>query len=283
MSGPTLAAVELRCPKFDESRAFFTDVLGLVESDADEQTSYLRCVGESAHASVVLRRDARAGLAALVLASSSAHNGNDAGTWPQRTCDGHTIRVVPQRKRSEPYGGERLILNQPTPLRGIGVEPRRLAHVGLVVSEPQAAADWWSEHLGYELRESVEDEHGALLSTVAVTSASCDVMLVRHASAPSGAFHHVAFAVDQRDRIADAALYFAELAVPIEVGLGQHGVGQLSYLYAFEPSGNRIALVQSPLVWEPDSAPVHWSAETWPRALWLWGAPPPASFFEVNT
>jgi catechol 2,3-dioxygenase len=108
-------------------------------------------------------------------------------------------------------------------------------------------------------------------------------MLIRGTAPGPGALHHIAFAVDQRDRIADAALLFAELAVPVEVGLGQHGIGQISYLYAFEPSGNRIALVHSPLLWEPGAAAVRWPAETRRRALWLWGAPPPASFFEVNT
>jgi catechol 2,3-dioxygenase len=283
MSGPTLAGVELRCPKFEESRAFFTGVLGLVESDADDDTAYLRCVGESAHATVVLRRQERPGLDAIVLLERAGRNGEAPRARPGSTSDGHTVRVVAERKLAAPYEGERLILNQPTPLRGVGVEPRRLTHVALAVAQPGVAADWWCEQLDYELRESVDDDQGALLATVATTPTSCDVMLVRGTQIQPGALHHVAFAVDQRDRIADAALLFAELAVPVEVGLGQHGVGQISYLYAFEPSGNRIALVHSPLLWEPGSVAVRWPAETWRRALWLWGAPPPASFFEVNT
>jgi len=165
----------------------------------------------------------------------------------------------------------------------VGIEPRRLAHVALTVADPAIAAAWWQERLGYALRESVEDDDGELLSTVSATPASCEVMLVRAADRSGGGLHHVAFAVDQRDRIADAALLFAELAVPVEVGLGQHGVGQLSYIYFFEPSGNRVALVHSPLWWESGAAPVRWPAASWRRAMWLWGAPPPSSFFEVHT
>jgi catechol 2,3-dioxygenase len=280
VSAPTLASVELRCPKFEQSRAFFLDVLGLVESEASADTSLLRCVGESAQASVVLRRAERAGLARLVLLDTPR---NGAGPWPEISIDGHPLRVVSERAPAPLHSGEHIVRNQPTPLRGVGVEPRRLSHVGLVAPDTRASAAWWHERLHYDLRETVEDGRGLLLSTLAATPAACEVMLVRGGAPQAGGLHHVAFAVDQRDRIADAALLFAELAVPVEVGLGQHGVGQLSYLYCFEPSGNRIALVNSPLQWQRDSGPVHWPPETWRRALWLWGAPPPASFFEVHT
>ncbi|HEX4033563.1 MAG TPA: VOC family protein [Solirubrobacteraceae bacterium] len=278
MNPPTLAAVELRCPDLERSRAFFVDVLGLLESDTADGEVSLRCVGESAHTSVVLRASDTPGLAAVVL-----HDRDGAENWPAATSDGHQLRVVGERQQAEPYQGERVILNQPTPLRGVGIEPRRLAHVGLTATDPAAAAAWWQEQLGYALRESVADDEGELLSTLSTTPASCEVMLVRSANDNGGGLHHVAFTVDQRDRIADAALLFAELAVPVEVGLGQHGVGQLSYIYFFEPSGNRLALIHSPLWWDAGAPPVRWPPESWRRALWLWGAPPPSSFLEVHT
>ena len=282
MRAPTLAGVELLCPDLEGSRTFFTEVLGLVESDASEEAVMLRCVGEAAHATVVLRRGPRPGLGEIELLDAGVHD-TSLPKWPSRTTDGHPIRVISRRQHAAPHRGERLVLNQPTPLRGVGVEPRRLAHVGLAVPEPTATAGWWCEQLAYVLRETVDDERGPLLATVAAASAPCDVLFLRASGDCTGALHHVAFAVDQRDRIADAALLFAELGIPVEVGLGQHGVGQLSYLYAFEPSGNRIALVHTPMVWEPDAEPVHWPAETWLKALWLWGAPPNASFFESHT
>jgi catechol 2,3-dioxygenase-like lactoylglutathione lyase family enzyme len=278
MSAPTLAAVELRCPELERSRTFFTDVLGLVESSASGEEVLLRCVGESARATVVLRASEKPGVAAVVL-----HDHDGIADWPDETSDGHLLRVLGRREQAEPYRGERIILNQPTPLRGVGVEPRRLAHVGLSAADPAAAAGWWQARLGYALRESVADDDGDVLATVSATPASCEVMLLRAAQHNGGGLHHVAFAVDQRDRIADAALLFAELAVPVEVGLGQHGVGQLSYIYFFEPSGNRLALIHSPLWWDADAAPVRWPAASRRRALWLWGAPPPSSFFEVHT
>jgi len=83
MSAPTLAAVELRCPELERSRAFFTEVLGLVESSASDGEVALRCVGESAYASVVLRAGEKPGVTAIVL-----HDPDDGSDWPARTSDG---------------------------------------------------------------------------------------------------------------------------------------------------------------------------------------------------
>ncbi len=98
-----------------------------------------------------------------------------------------------------------------------------------------------------------------------------------------GALHHVAFAVDHRDDLGRTIDLFAETDTPVEAGPGQHGVGQLGYVYAFEPSGNRIAVVTSPVLALDDWEPVTWPLAQAHRGLHWWGAPLPDSFFSRHT
>lgn len=282
MKATSLIGVELRCPDLEASAAFFVETMGLVESASEDGAIYLRCFGEDTHHTIVLRAATRPGLELLVVYGTGDNGAPTADTLS--ATGGHRVRLAEKRPSPPPFSGRRPVLNQPLPLRGVGIEPRRLAHVGLVVEDVAAAGQWWADQLGFALRETVEDDEGELLATLAASAQACDVMLVRGEPRGPGSLHHVAFAVDQRDTIARAALLLAERSIPVEVGLGQHGLGQLSRLYCFEPSGNRIALVHSPLLYSSEPQPtVRWPAEARDRALMIWGAPPPASFFEVHT
>lgn len=280
MKGVAIAGVQLRCPRFEESLEFFVRKLGMAETRRGPDRAELRCIGEEAEWTLALREAPAPGLDFVLVRTEAEPDGQP---W-LRSPAGHELKLTSGLPAALPYAGTRPLLNQPLPMRGVGVEPRRLAHVGLVVADVEADSSWWQEELGFVLRESVEDGEGTMLATVAVTAQACDVMLLRGVPRHPGALHHVAFAVDQRDTIARAALLFAEHEVPVEVGLGQHGLGQYSYLYCLEPSGNRIALVHSPLLHlGGEASPVRWPAESTETALFMWGAPPNASFFENHT
>ena len=57
-----LAHVELLTPQLEESAAFFTNTLGLVETARAPRSVYLRCWGEYYHHSLVLTAAAQPGL-----------------------------------------------------------------------------------------------------------------------------------------------------------------------------------------------------------------------------
>jgi catechol 2,3-dioxygenase-like lactoylglutathione lyase family enzyme len=268
--------VELGCKGLAESRDFFTGTLGLLISEQTGTGCQLRCVGEDLFGSVHLQEGDGPAIRRLTLRGDV-----DAVLQAPPVLGDFEVAVVASPPRAPRYAGARPVLNQPTPLRGIGVEPRRLDHVAFLVADLAAAADWLVAELGFAVRETVTDDHGQLLMTLAVSSQACDVMLLRGRPDVEPALHHIAFAVDQRDAIARAALLLAERAVPIETGLGQHGVAQMSYLYCFEPSGMRVSLSHSPIVvHDPRQPAVEWPPEARDRALMLWGAPTPESFFE---
>ena len=57
-----LAHVELLTPNLEDSVAFFTNTLGLVETGRSDQSVYLRCWGEHYHHSIVLTQAVQPGL-----------------------------------------------------------------------------------------------------------------------------------------------------------------------------------------------------------------------------
>jgi catechol 2,3-dioxygenase len=57
-----LSHIELLTPRIEESLRFFTDVVGLVESERHGQSVYLRSIGDFGHHSLVLTESDRPGM-----------------------------------------------------------------------------------------------------------------------------------------------------------------------------------------------------------------------------
>lgn len=284
MSVAGIAHVELACDDLAASRRFFTETLGLVESSSGADSVTLRCFGERRAASLILHRAERSGLVRIVWRLPRSADTNGKATGEEISPDGHRAASIQQvAPAPEPERTPRM-RNQPSPLRGVGVEPRRLAHVGLLVEDPRASAAWWEQHFGLLPRELVEGKDGqARLTSIGASPLPADLLLIEGEEPGEGALHHVAFAVDHRDDLGRTIDLFAESDTPVEAGPGQHGVGQLGYVYAFEPSGNRIAVVTSPLLALDDWEPVTWPLAQAHRGLHWWGAPLPDSFFSRHT
>lgn len=280
-----LSHVTLRCPDLAASLAFFTDVLGLVETERDGGSAALRCFGERRRCSLLLRESAEPGIEASAwLADEQPFEVNGPRTAPDRlngtvAPDGHRVQLVTSDAAAPAPTVEVRARNQPSPQRGEGIEPRRLSHLGLACADPERSARWWCRHLGFEIRERVAAQAGTLVS-LGVTQQPLDLVLI--GSEHHGGLHHVAFAVDARDDLLRAVDLLAEHGVKVESGPGQHGFAQLAYVYAIEPSGNRIALTRSPLLALPGEwEPVIWEGDDARRGLRWWGAPLPPGFFGV--
>ena len=76
-----------------------------------------------------------------------------------------------------------------------------------------------------------------------------------------GRFHHVAMFYGVPQHNIDAAEMFREYGIPIECGPDKHGITQGSFLYVFEPGGNRVELFADTgiLQFEPDYETRVWS------------------------
>ena len=60
-----------------------------------------------------------------------------------------------------------------------------------------------------------------------------------------GRFHHVTYAVDQREHVLQAADIFLENGVFIETGPHKHAIQQTFFLYVYEPAGNRVEVANA--------------------------------------
>lgn len=297
-----LSHVELLTPRMDESVRFFTELLGLQETARDGRSVYLRGYEESYHHSLRLTENDRAGLAHMGWRASSraalerrvarieqmgaglGWADPEAGCGPAyeyRTPDGHTQRlfweveraVIPEDQRSP-------LLNRPQKRPLTGVPVRRLDHVNLLCSDVAPVRQFFQDAMGTRLRELLLVGGGAveLGAWMSHTNLNHDFALSRDATGSSGRLHHVAFWYGVPQHLSDMAEVFREQGIRIEAGPGKHGITQGSFLYCFEPGGNRVEVFGDAgyLILEPDWKPVVWTEENLELGLvWHGGQLPP--------
>jgi catechol 2,3-dioxygenase len=113
---------------------------------------------------------------------------------------------------------------------------------------------------------------------------SYDVAYARDATGTRGRFHHVTYAVGQREHILQAADVFLENGVHIETGPHKHAIQQTFFLYVWEPAGNRVELANAGarLVLAPDWEPVVWTLDERKKGQ-AWGLKTIESFHTHGT
>ena len=300
-----MSHVELLTPKLDESVRFFKDLMGLQETARDGTSVYLRGYEESYHHSLKLTESDQAGLghvgwrassqAALErrvakleqMGAGAGWTESEAGYGPAytyRTPDGHVQHlfweveraVIPEDQRSP-------LLNRPQKRPLTSVPARRIDHVNLMASDVASVRKFYQEAHGTRLREALVmndgTEFGAWLSH---SNINHDVALAKDGTGSKGRLHHVAFWYGFLQHLSDMAGVFREQGIQIVAGPGMHGATQGSFLYCFEPGGNRVEMLGNSgyLTLEPDWEPVIWGEKDLDVALvWHGGQLPPRDNF----
>lgn len=304
-----LSHVQLRTPKLEESTRFFTDVLGMVVSERDEEFVYLRCFGDYMHHALVLRADPTPGLDHVAyrleapedlsdFAARLREAGHEVTEVPAGTergqgdairfedLDGHPFELFHDFERAAPQHRS-LLRNQPEAFPYKGVGARRIDHINLFTPDVGAERAFLESQLGFKLREGVQMGDGAEIGAwMSVTVNVHDIALTldRSENPKRGRLHHVAFYVDSREQMLQGADLMSELGVNIEAGPAKHGITQAFFMYVIEPGGNRIELFSGGYqIFEPDWQPVIWGEEDFERAIIWWGARLPQSYLEYGT
>ena len=283
---PDLAHIhhaELLTTRPEESLRFFVDVLGMeVEAQAG-QSVHLRGWGDYARSSLKLTEAAQTGLAHMALrawnpealervvrAIDATGRGEgwidgDHGHGPAYRFtdpDGHVFEVLYEADRYEPPPDlVPSLKNQPQRNTGRGVSIKRLDHVNLLAADVRAARVFATEVLGYRLYERVElddgTESGAWMS---LSIMAHELIYTQDYHGANGRLHHLAFWVDTREECLRAADLFLDHDVYIEAAPSKHAIAQGFFLYAYEPSGNRIEVTTGGrLLYDPDEPPVVWT------------------------
>ncbi len=278
-----LGHLELLTPRPEESLAYFVDVLGMEPVGEDGDSVFLRGFGDYERASLKLTASRQAGIAHLsfrtvsqealehrakAIEASGLGRGwieGDVGHGPAYQFldpDGHLLELYYETERYVPPPELRPALkNQPQRYPARGVSVRRLDHVNLLAVDPAANRVFLEQQLGFKLTEQIMLDDGTEAGVwMTVNNKSYELTYTMDATGTRSRFHHVAYAVDEREDVLRAADICLEHGVFIETGPHKHAIQQTFFLYTWEPGGNRVEVAAGGyLIFAPDWEPVVWS------------------------
>lgn len=278
---------QLRVLDMDESRAFYRDVMGLVEMGSDSQGRfYFKCWDEHDHHSLVLRQADKAGIDFVgfkVLDNATLDDLERKvqafGLETQRIGAGDLLETgervrfqLPTGHLFELYADKTWVGNglpevNPPPWHAEhgdrGMAPSRWDHCLLWGPNIAANKKLFTEVLGFYLVERIlgpqeqgEQEMAIFLSC---SIKSHDIAFVEHAE--PGKLHHLSFRLKNWDRVLRAGDIMRMNEVPVDIGPTRHGVTRGEIIYAWDPSGNRFETFAGGHEPYPDGRPITWTFE----------------------
>jgi len=279
-----LAHVELLTDKFEASLDFFTRIYGLSVSFKTDTVAYLRAFDDYEFHTLKLTASDTTGIGHVAYRASSPEalarrvaaiealgcglgwvDGDEGHGKAYRFTDpdGHIFEIYYDTRRAEPAEGEKSALkNIASKFHGNGVCARRLDHLNLLAKDVSAIREWMPKALGSRVTEYIQLDNGRLGGCwFTVNNKTYDVAYTEDHTGMTGRFHHVTYAVDQREDVLRAADIFLENGVFIETGPHKHAVQGTFFLYVYEPAGNRVEVANAGarLILAPDWEPVCWT------------------------
>ncbi len=302
-----LGHVELLTDHPEESLDFFVNVYGLTESGREGNSVYLRAfddyefhtlkltaakttgarhVGYRASSEAALQRRV-----AIIEKMGCGIGWSDGDLGHGRAYrftdpDGHVFELYYDTRRYEAPPEERPALkNIAQRYHGRGVGVRRIDHLNLLATDVSAIRDFMTKALGSRVTEQIQLDNGRLGGCwFTVNNKGYDIAYTEDHTGTPGRFHHVTYAVDQREDVLRAADIFLENGVFIETGPHKHAIQQTFFLYVYEPAGNRVEVANSGarLILAPDWKTVTWT-ETERKKGQAWGLKTIESFHTHGT
>ncbi len=206
------------------------------------------------------------------------------GLW-FRDPDGTLIEIRVAEKSSpnqkatfEMKGGDVALQNAPNRSKAHTVQPRRLAHVLLFVTDISRAINFYRDVLGLRL----SDRSGELVAFMHGIHGS-DHHMIAFVKSDGPGLHHLSWDVGSINDIGVGASHMAEKGFAYGWGLGRHVLGSNYFHYVRDPWGS-----YAEYSCDIDYIPVdhNWQDRDQPPedSFYLWGPTPPEDFahnFEV--
>ena len=250
------ASMELVVTDLERSRNFYVDVLGLVVTEEDENTIYLRSLEEFIHHNLILRKGDVPAVAAFSYRVRTPEDLDKAEKfYTARGCDvrrkkdgfvkglGDSVRVLdplgfPYEFFYDVDHVERLAWRYELHTPGALV---RLDHFNQVTPDVPKAIEYM-EDLGFRVTEDIQDEAGTSYAAWMRRKPTVHDTAMTGGDGPR--MHHVAFATHEKHNIIAICdkLGALRLSDHIERGPGRHGVSNAYYLYLRDPDGNLLEI-----------------------------------------
>jgi catechol 2,3-dioxygenase len=273
-----------------KSREFYTEVLGLVVSDEDKDTLYLRGLEERAHHSLTIKRTRdepaclRVGLRVqndeeLERAKHAFEQQGLPCRWVDEPFQGrtlHTVDVV-----GMPLEIVASMTRQPRQDTHVqlhkGAAARRFDHFQVTVPDVQKAAVFYTS-LGFRIADYMTMGEHPVGVFLHVKNTPYDLVFLKR---DGPAFHHYGYIVQDVQSMLRACDTLGELGWgdSVEFGPGRHSVGHSYYVYILDPDGHRVELLLPPIVYmDGDDPPALFDIRTVKSPQVAWGFPPRASW-----
>jgi catechol 2,3-dioxygenase len=272
---------QIRVTELAESVAFYTNVLGLIQTGSDESGRvFLKTWDERDKFSLVLRQAQAPGLDFFgfkVLDNSTlAKFESDLRSWGVQTRrmpsgelldtgervqfqapSGHTFELYSQKR----HVGTPMGLRNPSPWcpeAERGISPIRMDHTQLNGVKIAETAEMFVEVLGFKITETLmmSDGKSPLGIWLSCSNKAHDIAFVAHGE--PNKLHHVSFLLESWEKVLRAADLMSMNGVKIDMGPTRHGITRGATIYAFDPSGNRFETFCGGAYNYPDWEPVVW-------------------------
>src|ERR1051325_831658 len=240
-----LGHVELLTPKFEESRRFFIDVMGMTQSGEKDGSAYLRGWDDYERYSLKLTASKTSGMGHVAFRTRSPQalerraaalkgSGFDIGwtdgdlghgkTFVCQDPDGHRIELYYDTEWYDaPQDKKPALKNQAQRFPARGVNVRRLDHFNGLAVDIEANREFFAKYLGFRLTEQIVLDDGSEAAMwMTCTNKSYDFAYTRDHTGTKGRFHHVTYACNSREEVLLAADVCLEAGVKIETGPHKH-------------------------------------------------------------
>ena len=298
-----LSHLEVRVPDLELSTAYYTEVMGLLQTHAGDDRVYLKGWDEQQHHSLILAHAPTYGVdvvgfkvqdledleryAERIEAWGIATKRLEAGELGPGS--GETLRFtapsghVTELVHGMQQVGNALPLHNPPPEpQGLsGMHPPRLDHVFLMCEDVDEITRFYREVLDFRLTEQILADDGHQLATfLERTHTAHDIAFI---TGPQGAFHHMAYWVDDWNDLRRAADICAYHGVRIDAGPTRHGATRGWGLYFFDPAGNRNEVYTGGYFADPDREPITWTEAEMGRAVFYYEGVVDQGFLTVHS
>lgn len=281
--------VQLRVLDLEASVEHYVELLGLHETDRDEQGRvYLKAWSEVDKFSVVLREADEPGMDfmafkvldnatldsltadlevfGLTVTHLPAGDLKDCGRRVQFTApSGHVFELYAEKTYTGKWGLKETNPEAwPRALRGM--KAVRFDHCLLYGDELAKTYDLFVDVLGFYLAEQVVDPDGNRIAQFLTLSMKAhDIAFIQHEE--KGKFHHASFFLETWEDILRAADLITMTDTSLDIGPTRHGLTHGKTIYFFDPSGNRNEVFAGGDYVYPDHNPITWKAEDLGKAI----------------
>ena len=285
-----LSHVEVRVPDLELSTAYYTEVVGLTESAVTDDRVFLKGWDEQQHHSLILKYAPTYGVETLGFKVQDAADLDELagrieeygiatkrfGAGELGPGTGETVRfTAPSGHVTDLVHGMVQVGNQlplhnppPEPPDLVGIHPPRLDHAFLMCEDVDEITAFYTDVLDFRLTEQILADDGHQLATfLERTHTAHDIAFI---TGPQGAFHHMAYWVDDWNDLRRAADTLAYHGVRIDAGPTRHGATRGWGLYFFDPAGNRNEVYTGGYWADPDREPITWTEAEMGRAVFYY-------------